>query len=30
VTTGAWQDLDTQIGELVKGAVEGAQKAGFF
>jgi hypothetical protein len=30
VTTGAWQDLDTQIGELVKGAVEGAQKAGLF
>jgi len=28
VTTSSWQSLDTQIGELVKGAVEAAQKAG--
>jgi len=30
VTTSSWQTLDTQIGELVKGAVEAAQKAGLF
>ena len=28
VTTSSWQNLDTQVSELVKGAVEAAQKAG--
>jgi len=30
VTTSSWQPLETQVSELVKTAVEGAQKAGFF
>ena len=30
VTTSSWQSLDTQVSELVKTAVEGAQKAGLF
>jgi len=30
VTTSSYQSLDTQISELVKTAVEGAQKAGLF
>ena len=30
VTTSSWQPLETQISELVKTAVEGAQKAGLF
>jgi hypothetical protein len=30
VTTSSWQPLDTQVTELVKTAVEGAQKAGLF
>ena len=30
VTTTAWRDIDTQVGELVKAAAEAAQKAGLF
>ncbi len=30
VTTSSWQPLETQVTELVKTAVEGAQKAGLF
>jgi len=30
VTTSSWQPLETQVSELVKTAVEGAQKAGVF
>ncbi|MGH8682833.1 MAG: hypothetical protein ACREVS_15520 [Burkholderiales bacterium] len=30
VTTSSWQPLETQVGELVRTAVEGAQQAGLF
>jgi hypothetical protein len=30
VTTGSWQSLDAQIGELVQTGFEGARKAGLF